>query len=299
MRKSRKTKSNKNYLIEFGIIFLILVLIQGIFLLFGTNIYKIALEKISKCAGIVSSVLTIQTNDYRKKNNQSELAVSELLSVAAKMKAEDMAEGGYFSHSGPDGEEPWVWFDKVGYDYGYAGENLAVNYSESSDVTEGWINSAKHNANLLNTNFTEIGIGTAEGKYKGRNTTYIVQFFGKPFTPAESSDISVLESEVSQNNDPVQNPDVSVPDIDPIVLIKPSVQVEEETTPIISVAPTIPVVTKASLPKGEVLGAEKINMTPSSGDDQVYLFLVKIIITIISIFFCFLLIRRVILYFKK
>ena len=48
-----------------------------------------------------------------------------------------------------------------------AGENLAVNFSDSQDVTNAWMNSPEHRANILNGDFTQIGIATAQGTYKG------------------------------------------------------------------------------------------------------------------------------------
>ena len=60
------------------------------------------------------------------------------------MKAQDMATLGYFAHVSPDGKTPWYWIEKVGYDYQYAGENLAINFSDSKDVTNAWMASPLH-----------------------------------------------------------------------------------------------------------------------------------------------------------
>ena len=60
-----------------------------------------------------------------------------------------------------------------------AGENLAVNFVDSQDAINAWMNSPIHRDNILNNNFHEIGVGTAKGIYEGKETTFIVQFFGR------------------------------------------------------------------------------------------------------------------------
>ena len=103
-----------------------------------------------------------------------------MLARGAQLKADDMASKGYFSHTGPDGSAPWKWFQAAGYRYEYAGENLAVNFNESEDVVDAWLKSPTHRANIMKANFTEVGIGVATGTYKGKEATFVVQFFGKP-----------------------------------------------------------------------------------------------------------------------
>jgi len=51
-----------------------------------------------------------------------------LLEQAAQLKANDMAEKGYFAHTSPDGKTPWEWLKDVSYPFLAAGENLAVNF---------------------------------------------------------------------------------------------------------------------------------------------------------------------------
>ena len=79
---------------------------------------------------------------------------------------------------------PWYWFQMVGYNYAAAGENLAVNFTDSQDVVRAWMNSEGHRKNILNQKFTEVGIGMATGEYQGRATTFIVQLFGRPLAIA-------------------------------------------------------------------------------------------------------------------
>ena len=136
------------------------------------------ISKTNLSAVILQNALINGTNTTRVGDKVPALKESALLDVAAKMKAEDMAAKSYFAHTSPAGITPWYWFEKVGYDYVYAGENLAVNFSDSSDVIQAWLNSPAHRNNLLNSHFTDIGIGMATGMYEGKSTVFIVQMFG-------------------------------------------------------------------------------------------------------------------------
>ncbi len=133
---------------------------------------------------IVANALVDETNQSRTAKDLPALVESPLLDVAARDKANDMAANNYFAHTSPSGLTPWYWFEQVGYGFTYAGENLAVNFSDSQDVTNAWMNSVEHRANILNTNFTQIGMATATGTYEGRPAVYVVELFGTPVPPA-------------------------------------------------------------------------------------------------------------------
>lgn len=148
-------------------------------------------------AEVISSVLVEQTNEVRVKDALGTLSPNPLLERAAQIKAQDMAEKGYFSHNTPDGKTPWYFLEEVGYRYQAAGENLAVNFSDSRDVIEAWMRSPGHRANMLNGNYTEIGIATARGTYKGKDAVFVVQYFGKPkFVELPRTATSSFSSEV-------------------------------------------------------------------------------------------------------
>ena len=140
----------------------------------------IVFDKTKFLAAVLPGVLTSLTNDARAENNLPALTENFLLDEAARLKAEDMSARGYFAHTSPEGRTPWYWLEQVGYRYTYAGENLAVNFFESGDVSRAWMNSPSHRANIMKGDFTEIGIGVARGTYQGRSTIFVAQFFGKP-----------------------------------------------------------------------------------------------------------------------
>ncbi|MCX6730013.1 MAG: CAP domain-containing protein [Candidatus Portnoybacteria bacterium] len=132
-------------------------------------------------ASIANEALVSFTNTSRQTENLPELQVNPLLEKAAQLKAEDMATKGYFAHISPEGIDPWHWFDEVGYNYIYAGENLAINFIDSKDIEDAWMQSTLHRANILNDKFTEIGIGIAVGVFENHQTTFIVQMFGSQY----------------------------------------------------------------------------------------------------------------------
>jgi hypothetical protein len=131
-------------------------------------------------AAVVRSDVISYTDEARVSEGGRVLVENEVLDAAAQAKAEDMAAKGYFSHVGPTGEEPWVWIKRAGYDYVYAGENLAVRFNDSKDVVDAWMASPTHRANIVKTQYQEIGVGLADGTYKGSPATFVVQYFGSP-----------------------------------------------------------------------------------------------------------------------
>ncbi|MFA6270096.1 MAG: CAP domain-containing protein [Candidatus Paceibacterota bacterium] len=157
----------------FTAILVVLVLLMGTVPSFRAPIFD-------SLSAIYASVLVNLTNKDRVSANLSELKVNALLEKAAQMKADDMATKGYFAHNTPEGFTPWYWLGKAGYEYIYAGENLAVNFEESSQVETAWMNSRGHFLNIMNPKYTEIGIATSTGMYKGRQAVFVVQMFGTP-----------------------------------------------------------------------------------------------------------------------
>lgn len=131
-------------------------------------------------AAVLPGVVASLTNNERTKYAVPSLSRSAVLDEAARLKAEHMAAEGYFSHNSPGGITPWFWFEQAGYVYAHAGENLAVHFNDSAEVVNAWMESPTHKANVIGAQYTEIGIGTAKGRYKGQATVFVVQLFGTP-----------------------------------------------------------------------------------------------------------------------
>lgn len=162
-------------------------------------------------ASIQSAFLVDLANQDRASEGAGALVMNEKLAMAAQLKANDMAEKSYFAHTSPEGITPWHWFGEAQYSYIYAGENLAVNFSRSEDVQRAWMNSPTHRANILNNRYREIGIATAQGMYKGKSTTFVVQMFG---TPSSANLSTASNQEASVATAPVSAPVTSQPSVD-------------------------------------------------------------------------------------
>ncbi len=127
----------------------------------------------------VASVIA-ETNDQRLRLGLKPLSESPLLTLAAKKKATDMFQKQYWAHIAPDGTKPWHFMKLVGYDYRYAGENLAKNFAVTDDLLAAWMHSPKHRENILNPHYTQIGVAVSDGVLNGVETTLVVQMFGQP-----------------------------------------------------------------------------------------------------------------------
>jgi hypothetical protein len=155
------------------------VMIELIFFLLPTLHFAGFIQTFNLSA-VLPGALSTLTNEARTASGAGALAQNPLLDQAASLKAQDMASKGYFAHTSPEGRTPWYWFNVVGYQYSYAGENLAVNFADSADVTEAWLNSPTHKANIVSRNYKEIGTGVATGTYKGTEAVFVAQLFGTP-----------------------------------------------------------------------------------------------------------------------
>ena len=80
------------------------------------------------------------------------------LSTAAAKHSADMANRGYFDHTGLDGRSPSARAAAEGYSSG-VGENIAAGYDSVADVMGGWIDSPGHYANLINADYRVVGFG--------------------------------------------------------------------------------------------------------------------------------------------
>jgi len=191
-----------------GLVFLTTI---ALFTFLSTVFGRIYVDVSGMRANVLSSVVIDITNEKRKENDLQPLTYDATLENAAKMKVDDMVKNNYFAHVSPGGINPWYWFKEAGYVYFYAGENLAVDFDDSDSVTKAWMASPNHRANILNGKFTEIGVATSEGSYKGHPTTFVVQMFGTRAIPITQSPVSkaITVSKIALTNESVKtNPSV-------------------------------------------------------------------------------------------
>ncbi|WP_277877969.1 CAP domain-containing protein [Tolypothrix sp. FACHB-123] len=143
------------------------------------------------------------TNDERAKFGLPALKGNTELNYAADGYAELMAEKKFFSHVGPDGSRAWDRAKKVGFEAQTMGENIAFGQRTPKDVVQAWMDSPGHRANILNRNFTELGVGFEQN--------YWVQKFGsKDLNPTtnipNSSSGSGSQPTPPSNPTPTPNP---------------------------------------------------------------------------------------------
>lgn len=158
-----------------------LLVLLFIILFFGllTSLIKV------KAPGVlgIATDITIEklvdlTNDERLKNGLDPLSLDPELSKAAQEKAKDMFYQNYWAHNSPDGKTPWIFIRDSGYQYIYAGENLARDFTNAKGVFKAWIASPGHRDNILSSNYQDIGFAVVNGKLNGEETTLVVQLFG-------------------------------------------------------------------------------------------------------------------------
>lgn len=115
-------------------------------------------------------------NEQRTKNGLSALKIDSEVQNVARIKAQDMVNNNYFSHTSPTYGSPFDMLNSFKVSYKTAGENIAGNSSNSAAVTA-WMNSSGHKANILNSSFNYTGIGVVKGSKYGK--IYVQMFIGK------------------------------------------------------------------------------------------------------------------------
>jgi len=88
------------------------------------------------------------------------------LARVANHKSQDMHDYKYFDHTSPTYGSPFTMMKNYGIQYKSAGENIAMGQSTPEQVVKAWMNSPGHRANILNKNYTHIGVGyVKDGNY--------------------------------------------------------------------------------------------------------------------------------------
>lgn len=157
-------------------------------------------------AALTKEALIDLTNQERQSLGLNSLSENPILNNAALQKAQDMLILDYFGHYSPEGKSPWYWFQRAGYRYQKAGENLAIGFLEAEEVFRAWNTSLTHKANIINPDYEDVGIAVLKGNFQGKETTVVVQLFGLKSRPpilvqkieAQEKGESKFEETVSQ-----------------------------------------------------------------------------------------------------
>lgn len=112
-------------------------------------------------------------NKERSNRGLAPLKLNDSLSNVATIKSQDMIDKNYFDHTSPTYGSPSNMINKFGISYNSMGENIAMGQSSPEEVMNSWMNSPGHRKNILNPNFTELGVGVA----KNNSTLYWTQMF--------------------------------------------------------------------------------------------------------------------------
>lgn len=114
-------------------------------------------------------------NAERAARGLSPLKVNLELTKVARLKAKDMIDNNYFSHTSPTYGSPFDMMKQFDITYRAAGENLAGAPDVNTAHTN-LMNSPGHRANILNASFTEVGIGILPGSIYGK--IFVQMFIG-------------------------------------------------------------------------------------------------------------------------
>nr|WP_254049095.1 CAP domain-containing protein [Clostridioides difficile] len=113
-------------------------------------------------------------NVERAKAGLNPLTLDSSISNVATKKSQDMIDNNYFSHNSPTYGSPFDMLKKFGISYKTAGENIAMGQKTPKEVVNAWMNSEGHRKNIMNPNFSKIGVGVAQ---KSGGSIYWTQIF--------------------------------------------------------------------------------------------------------------------------
>ena len=99
------------------------------------------------------------TNAERQKVGLAPLQLDNLLMNNAEQKSLDMKQNNYFSHTSPTLGSPFEQMKNNGISYKKAGENIAKGQTTPEQVVQAWMDSPGHRENIMNSNYTHIGVG--------------------------------------------------------------------------------------------------------------------------------------------
>lgn len=192
-------------LFSYSVFLLILNLFAGQFSFLAAS--EVAASEIS------TTRLIELANQERSAKGLTTLKTNSKLTAAAKSKANDMFEKGYWAHYGPSGETPWQFILGSGYSYIYAGENLAKDFVTTDAIHSAWMASTTHRANIIKSEYRDIGIAAVSDMLDGEETTIVVQMFGTTSSVA-SEDVNTLPT-TAENTQPsttkLQPPTITFP----------------------------------------------------------------------------------------
>lgn len=112
-------------------------------------------------------------NAERQKNNLPNLEVDEKIQNLARLKANDLVQNNYFSHTSPTYGTPFEMLKSNSISYKTASENIAGN-SSLTGALDSWLSSDSHKKNILSTDYNYTGLAVVDSIAYGK---IIVELF--------------------------------------------------------------------------------------------------------------------------
>ncbi|MFH1627026.1 MAG: CAP domain-containing protein [bacterium] len=156
------------------------------------------------------------TNEERKNNNTnlSNLKENNILKKIAIIRVQDMFVKQYFEHNSPTGDNVSKEAVKNNYEYITIGENIALgNFDGDKKLVQAWMDSPGHRANILNKNYTELGVYAEQGLYKGQKIWIAAQIFSRPVSDCPEPE-KVLKDKIAQYRVEADNMLINIKKID-------------------------------------------------------------------------------------
>jgi len=199
---------------------------------------------------ITPSELLADTNQQRAAAGLPALRMDSRLNASAQAKAQNMFAENYWAHVSPSGIQPWYWFTQAGYNYKYAGENLAKDFDTSAGAMDGWMNSPGHRANILNANYVDVGFAVVNGTLTGGQTTLVVAHYGQNASAAATA-VAPINSAPAATPRPVVKTPVPTVAVTPAPTPVPTLIATPIPTPAASAVPVLTSVNEsAPAPRG-------------------------------------------------
>jgi uncharacterized protein YkwD len=251
----RESNNHRPKLLHHDSLFFVIAL----FVFFGsifTSVHTNYPQVLGISANISAQDLLTFTNQKRQEHGLQPLNMNNQLAQAAEQKASHMFAQDYWAHIAPDGTTPWYFIKNSGYEYLYAGENLARGFNSASDVVNAWMDSPSHRDNMLSKNYTEIGFAIQTGMLTGSETILVVEMLGAAYVnqqeqaSAQGAQVSptpsVVIARISLTPTPSVLPSAS-PTLEPIPTQVP--QESEQPSTVVAAVQNQPLVDKTSLTK--------------------------------------------------
>ena len=133
---------------------------------------------------ITRDAIVAAMNACRTKAGVAPLREEPRLEAAAEDRMTDMEDQGYWGHESPQGTSPFVWLRPHGYEYRFAGENLATGFDTTELLLQGWMESPGHRENILSPDYSDCGIAIIDGGTVGpKDGKSVVVLFGTAKNP--------------------------------------------------------------------------------------------------------------------